>query len=105
MVRKDNQKVRRNAYKNPKIVRKIKNNVRHKEQRLTFTLRFSTKDLVTEKTGNYDLIKINGGGLTMRIGWPQLPVTVKRFVLPDKATKIRLKWQGEKWTSLPGRFR
>jgi hypothetical protein len=72
--------------------------------RLTLTVQFSTINFAAEKTGGYDLIKIKGGGLTTRIGWPQLPVTIKHFVLPAQATKVKLKWQREKWTRFPGLF-
>jgi Peptidase family C25/PQQ-like domain len=86
------------------MVRKIKDKIKRKMHSLTLTVQFSTKDLNPEKTGVYDLIKIKGGGLTTRIGWPQLPVISKHFVLPVQAMKVTFTRQKEKWTRLPGHF-
>ena len=71
----------------------------------TFKLQFCTADFYVEKSdGGYDVIKIKGGSLTTQIGWPELPITTKHFVLPTHATKITLKVEKQKWVRLPGRF-
>ena len=82
----------------------MKHKVSRSTRKLTLTVQFSTTDFAAEKTGSYDVIKIKGGGLTTRIGWPQLPIISKNFVLPARATRVTLKLQKEKWTRLPGRF-
>lgn len=72
---------------------------------LRHTLHFSTEDLTFTTADGYDLIHMRGGTQTARVGWPSLPMIVRRFVLPAEATKVSVKFTKPAWTALRGRFR
>jgi len=68
------------------------------------TLHFSEDDLIFTAADGFDLIRIRGGTQTARVGWPSLPVVVKRYVLPAEATDVSVKVEKPTWTVLRGRF-
>jgi hypothetical protein len=68
------------------------------------TLHLSEEDLIFSAVDGFDLIRIRGGTQTRRVGWPSLPVVIKRFVLPAEATDVSVKVEKPAWRALRGRF-
>jgi hypothetical protein len=75
-----------------------------KRRSLRRMIRFSEADLIFTAADGFDLIRMQGGTLTSQVGWPSLPVVVRRFVLPAGATNISIRTGKPAWSALRGRF-
>ncbi len=49
---------------------------------LTLPLSFTADDLIFKGSGEYDQVYLRDGGLTDRVGWPQIPYTTVHLALP-----------------------
>jgi hypothetical protein len=73
-------------------------------RRVLHPIAYGTDDFVFGTDQGYDVIRLRGGGLTDRVGWPALPFALKQIVLPAGAKNVKASLKGEKWVRMRGKY-
>jgi hypothetical protein len=65
---------------------------------------YSPQDFKVRNEFGFDVLRLESGGLTNKIGFPALPFSVKLFVLPMNVRNVSVSIVGSEWKKLPGRY-
>ncbi|MFH1688870.1 MAG: C25 family cysteine peptidase [Candidatus Eisenbacteria bacterium] len=71
---------------------------------LTTTIRVSPQDLSLERSGEFDVVRLEGRLTTHAEGYPELPLELVRFALPDGMVAVRADARVLSQRELPGSY-
>jgi hypothetical protein len=72
---------------------------------LSLTLEFDAEDLVIERSGEYDVVRLPGTHRTAEEGRPELPARIVRLALPPGTTASSVRWNVGERATLEGPYR